>query len=75
MSDSKKTEDQQGGVQVPPSWINKELIQVALCNAGEENPQVERISVSCPVAAGDNYAALSIGWRPYYRLERNYLLL
>ncbi len=57
MGDERKAEDQQNGVREPPSWINKELIQVALFNAGEENPQVATMSVCCPAAAGDNYAS------------------
>ncbi|KAK7869208.1 hypothetical protein R5R35_001150 [Gryllus longicercus] len=57
MGDQTKVESQQNGVREPPSWINKELIQVALCNAEEENPQVAAISVCCPAAAGDNYAS------------------
>ncbi|KAK7869207.1 hypothetical protein R5R35_001149 [Gryllus longicercus] len=57
MVETKQAQEPQGDSRPPPSWLNKELIQQALRNAGDSNSQVETIDVSVPVAAGDNYGS------------------
>ncbi|KAK7869222.1 hypothetical protein R5R35_001162 [Gryllus longicercus] len=57
MDDSKKSDGQLGDSPTLPSWIDKDLIQQAVRNAGDEKSLVVAIHVSSATVAGDNYAS------------------
>ncbi|GLH16796.1 Uncharacterized protein GBIM_21080 [Gryllus bimaculatus] len=52
MSEEKSTE-----IEVP-SWLNKELIQQAIRNSGQESLRLEKMAVQRGSAPGDNYASI-----------------
>ncbi|GLH16795.1 Uncharacterized protein GBIM_21079 [Gryllus bimaculatus] len=57
MNDPKQLKDRQAYSALQPSWINKALIEQALRNDGEENPQVQAVDVRRALAEGENYGS------------------
>ncbi|KAK7865311.1 hypothetical protein R5R35_007396 [Gryllus longicercus] len=51
------SEEKSAEIEVP-SWLNKELIQQAIRNSGQESLRLEKMAVQRGSAPGDNYASI-----------------
>ncbi|KAK7869206.1 hypothetical protein R5R35_001148 [Gryllus longicercus] len=57
MVETQQGDERQRDIPPPPSWLDKGLIQQALCNGGEENLQVAALDVTLPIPSGENYSS------------------